>query len=291
MKIDSTVYRAFIRFSCYVFVIIVTGTLLLFLAHRPLLKILIEYNLNRSAGEAFRHSLKIGDVRLDRDLKIRIQSLNGLLHTEEEAVPFEIRTLRSENPVTDFFFESGLSLVADGICFKNSERQKINGTLWLRGGLQPEFVIKINLKKLELDEISWINPGNLSGLTGKLQGKLILRTSFPEELSLKLKLNVDAPGGHLRARTFEPFLSYLPESLQREYVKELTENPSSFIRYEDAAFELDLSYSDRMKIFLHMTVPDYNLILNIKIELRLDKENAFLHLLKLLNLINAKGKS
>ena len=291
MRIDSTVCYAFVRFSCYIFSIVVIGMLLLFLAYRPLLKILIEYNLNRNAGEAFRHSLKIGDVHLDRDLKIRIQSLSGLLYTEKEAVPFEIRTLRSENPATDLFFESDLSLIATGICFKNSERQKINGTLWLRGGLQPEFVIKINLKKLELDEISWIDPENLSGLTGKLQGKLILRTSFPEELSLKLKLNVDAPGGHLKARAFEPFLSYLPESLQREYVKELTENSSSFIHYEDAAFELDLSHSDRMKIFLHMTVPDYNLVLNLRIELRLDEENAFLHFWELLNFINAKGKS
>ncbi|HNV87126.1 MAG TPA: hypothetical protein PKL97_09235 [Candidatus Omnitrophota bacterium] len=289
--IRSIKRRGLRRTASYSIGVILVIAVALAVAHRFLLKTLIEYNLNRSAGEVFMHSLRIGSVRLDRDFRIRIDSLTGFLYTDAETVPVEIQTLHSEDPVWNLFRESGLSLIATGIRFKNSRRQKIGATLWLRGGFRPESVLRIDLKKLELDEIYWIDPADLSGLTGRLEGKLILKNPSPETFSLKLKLKVNAPGGHIKAGTFEPLLPYLPESLQREYVKELTENPFLLIHYDDAAFELDLTESDRMKIFLHMTVPDYNLVLNLNVELKLDEENAFLRLLELLSLMNAKGQT
>lgn len=258
--------------------------------HGFFLRSLLEFQINRDNREIFCGSIKIPKAEFTPGLGIRIEGLRGGIKTDTGFVPFQIPLVFSENRVTDLFSSQGLLLRFEKFQFKALRDRGVGGTLRLKSGRLWSSELEAEVKSLDLEEFEWLNPENLSGATGELRGRFILKTGADRDPELLLELKVEEPGGTLPSKAFSPLLAYLPESLQREYVRELTSD-SGLIRYSSGVFRVDLSRADRMKLFLHMAIPDYNLDINLNLEIRVEEADTFSKIVQLMAHVKGGGVS
>ena len=57
------------------------------------------------------------------------------------------------------------------------------------------------------------------------------------------------------------------------------------VGYQSADLRATLASADTLKVFLHLLIPDYNLDLNLNLEIHIDKDNAFPELARLMGLL------
>jgi hypothetical protein len=233
---------------------------------------LVEIALNKTGKEFFQDSLRLGHFHIDRRLGIHLKDLRGNLRTETGEVPFEIHSLDTENSLANIFQKKGLKLF-----FKAEE---ISGEARYRTGKGWFFDLKLDIHELGLEEVKWINPENLSGASGRMKGRIEFRADAQNEIHLQADLGVGPPGGLLQARFFELLKPYLPEPALRVRLEEVLAG-KVLVGFKDASLKMELLESDIMKIFFHIAVPDYNLNLNLNMEIRIDEKNGFRELAEL----------
>ena len=249
---------------------------------------LVQYAANRGSEEFFAGSVRLASAVIDRKLRIHLRGLRGEFQSPSGPVPLEIPSADSQGPLTGFFSQEGLVLNFKASLGQPTEGRGLDGVLKLRGGKQGFFEVKADVRSLDLHEIEWVNPENLSGSAGEMKGDLLIRGDASGRPFCRLHLQVDEPGGKLQARLFDTLKPYLPEVTVRQKVEKIAGGPA-LVNYRKARLDLDLPESDRLKIFLHIEVPDYNLNLNLNIEVRVDSKNAFADLAGLVGLIQKEA--
>lgn len=212
---------------------------------------ILEWSVNRSAKEFFRDSFQIGSSRLDRNLGIRLTEVEARLHLEDGDLPLRIESIVSQGPVAGYFSKEGLVLQFEGIRLAGSAGESA-----------------------------------LRGFSGEIKGEFTLRVNPWETAGLHLRLRVEEPGGLLESRFLAPLLRYLPEQSVRREVRRVIGSGEQ-IGFQSASLRLDETGPDSMKIFLHMLIPDYNLHLNLKIEVRVDEKDILAQLVRLAGLVPA----
>jgi hypothetical protein len=177
-----------------------------------------------------------------------------------------------------------LILILEGIRVPGREGEGSRAIAHLRGGRDWFFDFKAEVQGLGLEEIQRFSPENLSGATGEIKGTFALAASANGEIRSSADLKIEEPGGRLPAHFFDFLTPYLAGLAAREKIEKIRAL-EGFVGYRDASFKMDLVESDKMKVFLHLVVPDYNLDLNLNLEVRLDEKNAFIQLARLAGLM------
>ncbi len=249
---------------------------------------LAESILNQSMEEFFQGSLRLEKFQLDPQLKVTLGSLRGRVKQETGEIPFEIHEIASEGPLTRYFSPEGLSLQFIGLRLGDSARAGIRGKVKARGGEEGFLKLKVQVESLGLEELARFNPENLGGAQGEIKGEIVFRQDAKGNIELTALLRVESPGGELPSRFFEPLLAYLPEFAVRRDVRKLVA-VRGLVGYREASLEIRSIQSDRIKIVLHLLVPEYNLDLNLNLEIRVDEKNAFADLAGLLGLLKMKS--
>lgn len=274
----------FLPFILLAAVSLVSGVILF---QENILRHSLQYLLNRGNDAFFSGSVRVQKAGFDPGLRFRIEKLGGKLNTDIGPVPFEIPLLVSEGPVTDLVLPGGLLFRFEGFRLKNAIRPGVSGTLRLTGGPGGGAELRAEVKSIGLEDIDWLNPDNLKDATGEMKGEFIFKILSGKEPSLTLAVRIEEPGGKIRSGVLAPLLSSLPDSLEREYVKELAQD-SGLVRYLKAFLKIELPRSDLLKLFLHMSFPDYNLSFNLNLEIQVDEKNAFVKLAGIMGLMKAR---
>ena len=279
--------RKRISFSLAVLAILCLGAAFALGFYKELGRWVLGSALNRAGKEFFGDSLQIAEVSVDRNLRIRLRRLRGEFQSQAGPVPIAARSIESSGPLFRAFSKEGLALRFDGIAPENSDHQGISGLARLRFGRKWSLGLEADIQSLDLGEIDWLSPENLSGSRGEMRGEIYLETDSDGKILLRARISIQEPGGRLPARFFEALTPYLPQLATRERVQEISKG-GGWVGFRDAALTADLAEPDKMKVFLHILVPDYNLDLNVNLEIRLDEKNAFSRLFQLMGLMKGQ---
>jgi len=245
---------------------------------------LFERLANRSAKEYFEGSLRVEKVSLDRHFKIRLTGITGKLQTRHGPVPLAVKSLESQDTLFLFIFQKPVHFIFEGIRPEISSRIGISGDFTIQTGPASRFELTADLGKTSLEDWQWLDPQNLGGATGAMKGSLTFRQVSGREPEFSMDLEAPEPGGNIQARFFDLFLPYLPASLQKERVQEVSKS-QQLVRYGRAALRVNLPQSDNMKILLQIFVPAYNLKLTLNALIRIDEKNAFSQIARVMGLI------
>lgn len=264
------------------------GTALLLGSYEEVGRRLLEFILNQSSKEFFAKSIHVEKVHLNWNGKIRIEGVEGKLQTASGPVPLRMESVKSQNSVFNFLSNQGWRLEWNGLRPEHSERGGIRGIATLRGGREGFFEIAADVLGVDLGEIRWISPENLAGSMGEMKGKVLIRADSRGSLTLMLRLHIDEPGGKVDAHFFDLLKPYLPKLREGEGVKRI-QGTGGLVSFRRLIFEAALAEADRMKVFFQMAVPDYNLDLNLNVEIRIDEENAFPELARLIGFLKERA--
>jgi len=247
----------------------------------------LERLANSSTKEFFAGSLRIEKVSLDRHLKIRLSGITGKLQTRQGPVPLEVKSLESQDSLGLLLFQKPVRFAFEGIRPQISSRPGISGIFITQTGPASRFELTSDLGRTGLEDWQWLDPQNLGGATGAMQGSLTFRLIPGREPEFTLDLEAPEPGGNIQARFFDLFLPYLPTSLQKERVQKVA-GSQQLVRYARAALRVNLLQSDLMKILLQIYIPAYNLKLTLNASIRTDEKSAFSQIARLMGLIEVK---
>ncbi|HXV27659.1 MAG TPA: hypothetical protein VD913_01705 [bacterium] len=277
--------QALFFFVPLVFVFILLGFLF---AYRHVLTVsILEYLFNRNTKEFFEGTVRLSGVRLEPNGRLLIDRFDGNLQTGAGAVPLEIRQIRSENSVIHYFSKGGFRLNFKSLRPSYSPREGVDGVLILRGGKAWFFDLKATVRGIDLEDIVTFNPEFLEGSRGKMRGELSLYSAYGEDPRISAALSVEKPGGKLQSQFFEGIFPYLPKSVAKKQVKKLS-NARELVDFDNAKLEINVPRSDRIKVFLHILVPDYNLNLNLNMEIRVDDKEVLTELFQIMGIIRVK---
>ncbi len=244
----------------------------------------MEWGANKAAYEFFQGSIRLEKAGVNRQMKLSIENIRAELKTREGKAPIRIRSLVSEEPVTFFLMNRPVKFRFEGLKTETSSYDGVQGEMTLKGGKDGFLDFRSEVKSLGLEDITFLNPDNLSGSTGKMTGTLTFHSDARQDPALGMEILVQEPGGKIQGQFFDMLLPYLPQMQSTERVKNLA-SKKALVNYKNAALLVSLKESDKMKVFLHILVPDYNLNLNLNLEIRTDKKNAFLEIAQLFGLI------
>ncbi len=245
---------------------------------------LMEWGANQAADEFFQGSIRLEKAGVNRHMRLTIENIRAELKTQEGKAPIRIRSLVSDDPVTYFLMNRPVKFRFEGLKTQTSSYDGIQGEMTLKGGKDGFLDFRSEVRSLGLEDITFLNPDNLSGSTGKMTGSMTFHSDARQDPALGMELLVQEPGGKIQGQFFEMLLPYLPQMQSTERVKALA-SKKALVNYKNAALIVSLKESDKMKVFLHILVPDYNLNLNLNLEIRTDKKNAFLEIAQLFGLI------
>lgn len=281
--------RSFLKIVVAVLFILFLITTLLIGFRHMILRNVFEALLNQSTQDFFAGSLQIDSVRLDPQLRIHIRGLKGNLQADSGPVPIEIQSLDSENAFFYLLTREGLVLRLEGFRPKNSLREGLHGICRLGGGFDWFLDLQLQVASLDFEDVIWFNPEYLSGSSGLIQGELHLKTAREKEPEFRVKLGVREPGGQIQSRFFSILTPYLPKSKgQTKAELKAISNTEALVGYKDIVMDMHLIESDKIKVFLHIAVPEYNLDLNVKMDIRLDAKQALMQVAQILGLVRIK---
>jgi hypothetical protein len=246
-----------------------------------------EKILNQNTRAFFQGSIRISRIRLDRKWHLHLDRFNGNLLTDAGAIPLEMGSMVSTGPVWGLFQEKGLELNFTRFRPSNSLNDGMNGICHIRAGNHWFFELKVQLVSLDLEDIVWFNTDVLKGSKGEMKGEITILTKALEEPRVHADIHIAKPGGRLQSRFFDGIVPYLPQTKARSELKKLA-SQTELVNFDDAILKLDLSRTDKIKVFLHIMIPDYNLNLNLNIEVRIDEKNALLELGQIMGLVKIK---
>lgn len=256
--------------------------LLWFLQPEPL-RTLTEQLINLSTTEYFDGSARLTRMKINSDLTFEMTGLTADYQTPEGAVPIEVENIRSIDPLHFFAQNKKVRFLFSGAKPASSIETGINGEASIDLQKNGYFELDANIEDLSLEHFIWLNPDNLKGASGKMRGFARFETDANENLRFELEVKLEE-GGTIQARFFDTLTPYLPELKEQRKVRQLIK-ADRLVNYREAKLTMALKDATTMKIFFHILIPDYNLNLNLNVEVLVDAENAFLQVAELLGLI------
>lgn len=243
----------------------------------------LEWAANKAAYEFFEGSLRLEKAGVNKQMKLMVTNIRAELKTNEGKVPFQIENLVSDEPLTHFLRNRPVTFRFKGLRTAASQYEGAEGLVTVLGGKDGYVDFRSEVKSLGLEDLTWLNPDNLDGSTGRMTGHMTFRSDARQDPVLGMELLIQEPGGRIQAQFFDLLLPYLPEFKNVEKIKTLA-SQKSLVKYKNAALIVTLKESDKMKVFLHIMIPDYNISLNLNLEIRTDKKNAFMEIAQMLGL-------
>lgn len=234
----------------------------------------MEASSNKRTEDVFGGSLRFERVHIDRRLRLTVDDVSARLRKAAEPVALHVDHIESRGPVTDMLFGRPWELGFTGARFAGSSRPGVRG---LVRGERSKIALEADVELLGLSEFEWISREHLGGSTGELTGLVRLSMSEGQPPQMDCALRIDEPGGLVRTKVFELLTPYLPNADQ---IRELSAR-SELVHYREARMELQAPRADQLKMFLHIDVPAYNLILNLNLDIRIDDAQGVKRLLSL----------
>ncbi len=246
-----------------------------------------EMLLNTALRSFFSGTLKIRQAHMGRDFRLRLAGLSGELVTRERPVRIEMAEIRSEDPLYRILALKPMHFRFSGLKPSGPAPSAISGTAMLLAGRKWNYEVSAQVENLGIEEISWVNPDSLAGASGSVSGQLTLGMDYSGHSQFVLRLAIPEPGGSLQARFFDAVTPYLPQKLNQKKLQELSQT-QELIHYTHASLEGQLEEDERVKMLLRISIPDYNLNLNLNVLVRVDEKNAFLKLFQLLGILQTQ---
>jgi hypothetical protein len=254
---------------------LLAGTGLLLWTDTPLESRFLEQLINLASREYFGGSLRLKDGAIDRRFALRLSGIRASLLTETGSAPLELEALSSQSSLFEIFGRNGLFLPFEGLRPRGSRHEGLGGFVRLKQGRTFSYHLTAQIRALDLAEIRWLNPDNLSGSAGVIRGSMILLGSSDGQNGFEFK--IESAEGSLQSRFFQPFLPYLPPVPEKKKLKSLARS-EEIVAFQEGSLQAAMPAPDRLKIFMHIVVPDYTMNLNLNLEVKIDEENAFLQL-------------
>jgi len=233
----------------------------------PMTRKLLEFGLNQASRELFAGTLRLEKVEWRSGPGIDLKNLHGQLQMPSGPVPLEVRSVESRGSLLDFFSRSGLRLNFEGAHPLGSPREGLAGAVWIRGGRNGFFELRSEARSVDLEDLVWVNPENLKGSQGEIKGEIAIRQNATGDLRIRGKLRIAEPGGKLPARFFDLIKPYLPVAVTSAKIKTI-QAAGGLVGFRVARLEMEMENPEVMKLFLQLAVPDYNLDLHLKMEIR-----------------------
>lgn len=244
---------------------VLAGLLLFF--HRWITVEVLETVLDWGAGPLFADTLQLTEAVWKPGPGVRLKGLRGKLQTPQGPVPLEIRSVDSQGSLFDFFSKGGLRLDFERLRPKGSLREGILGTVFVGGGRNGFFELRAEVASVDLEDLVWLNPESLQGSRGEIKGEIAIRQGAGRGVRIRGRFRVEEPGGRLPASFFEWIQPSLPAAVVRSKIKEI-QAAGGLVSFRVAQLEIEMTDPDRMKVFLQMAVPDYNLDLHLNMAVR-----------------------
>ncbi len=278
-------------FFYFFFLLFLAGLILAGISQGPALgRFMLESILrkNQNIQPFFKDSIRIKKISMDRHLKIRFDGITGAFQARQGPVPLEIKSVESQDSLLSLLKNKPVRFLFRGARPQGSAHAGLSGHFSFLAGRFWRFDLLADFTETDLEDFRWLAPQDLSGATGAVKGRLMFVQEANHEPVFDMNLEAPQPGGLVQARFFNLFLPYLPKSVQKERVVKLISQKDQLVRYQDAALQVGLSQSDRMKILLRILVLDYNLKLTLNVEIRLDQKNAFSQIAQFMGMIEVK---
>ncbi len=279
--------RGILFFLLIFLVLIFVSFGLLYRYRNELTDSLLEYLFNQNTKEFFGESVRLSGVHLEPNGHLFIDRFEGKLATQTGFIPIEIRQIQSETTVLHYFSMEGLRLNFKSLRPSYSSREGVDGVLQIRGNKEWFFDLKATVQGIDLEDMVIFNPDFLQGSKGRMKGTINLHASFNEEPKVSADLSIEKPGGKLQSQFFDGITPYLPKSLAKKQVKKLS-HETELVDFDNANLRIDIARSDRIKVFLHILVPDYNLNLNLNMEIRVSDKEVLKELLQIIGVVQIK---
>lgn len=247
---------------------------------------LFEKSLSTGTREFFEGPVRLKDGYIDKDFKMHLSEMKATLKNENGPAPLEIRDVTSQSPVFDYFSPQGTVLHFDGVKPQGSQSKGISGRAELKSEGGGHFKLDAKIEELDLSEIEWANPENLKGSKGAFTGSITSDGKFTENPQFKMILT--SKDGLVQAKFFSVLLPYLPALPTKDKMAALSAK-GAVVPFKDAAVRVEMTEPEKLKIFLHILIPDYNVALNINFEIRLEEAVTFSQLARTMGLIKVKA--
>ncbi len=252
-------------------------------------RLALERLINQNARLFFADSIRIEKAAIDRNLRLRLYGITGAFQARQGPVPLEIRSLESLDPLFLLLRSEPVHFVFEGARPKGSSRDGLLGEIVVLGGKDWRVEASADFKNTDLEDLRWLDPQNLDGANGAMNGKLTCVQVAGREPTFDLSVTMPQPGGMVQARFFDLFLPYLPESVQKDRVVKLVSGNKQLVRYQTAEVAVNLPQPDVMKILVRILVLDYNLKLTLNMIVHTDQKDSFSQIARLMGLIEAKS--
>lgn len=242
----------------------------------------VEYAINKAGAEYLPGTVRLKSVWLDSQLKLHVRNLEFPIMGEKKVVYFVVEEIDSTHSILKALNPEGAQMNLKGIKPLGSQSKGLSGTLKLQALPTPVFDLQGNIEELNLSELSPLYPSSFEGASGKLRGSYQFRLDDQGEPLLSVHASVDTPGGTLQARFFNALSAYLPRDVKK---KTATINAQDLVAFERADIDFELIQSDKARTFLFLAVPEYNLHLNLKMDMTLDEKKALTKLAEIAGFI------
>lgn len=252
-------------------------------------RLLFQAALNVSTSEFFQGSARLKSGSIDRNLKLHLKGIEGTLKSQGGPVPMEIQRIDTTKIVPGLFTPEGINLQFAGIRPKGSNNPGLSGRAELRSGHDWSFKTNTEIEGIDLSEIRWLNPDNLEGSSGWIHGTITAEGSSKDKFPRFTMVVIAQKGGYLQSRFFDVILPYLPELPTKKQMAKLSKK-SEVVSFKEAVLRMELASANSMKVFLHISVPEYNVELNINLEIRIDETSSFAELAEVMGLLKGASK-
>jgi hypothetical protein len=244
----------------------------------------LELGINYAAREYFGGSIRLQNVKIDKNLKLQIEGLEGRFRTRSGPLPVEAQRIRSNEPLTHLFLQKPVTFGFEAARPKHSAYNGIHGSAVYKGGKEWEFRLDGDIEGIGLEDLTPLSPESLTGSSGSMKGRITLASDARHDPAFGLELRVEEPGGKMQARFFDLLLPYLPQIQTQRKIEKLS-GTAKLVAYRKASFQMNLVESDRIKMLLQIEVPEYNLNLNLNMEIRVDRKNALSQIAQIMGLV------
>ena len=172
----------------------------------------------------------------------------------------------------------------DQISLLHLQASALSGTLSGRIDMitdpSPQLELNAQLNRIHLSDLSPIQPSVFKNARGHGDGTLKASTTEDGNVQFDLKFGV-AKGGAIQAPLLESLMQHIPAAARTQALRQAAVGDQP-VRFQTAFFQITAEQPDRWKALLLMSLPEYNVNLDLEFEIRLDDAAAIPKLLRLL---------
>ncbi len=244
--------------------------------------------LKQQSSPTFSEPAKIERIWLDRFFQIHIRGFSGDLKTRQDPAPIRIENIDCEGSVWGVLQGETLVCHLTPIRVADSVNQKISGTLLFQGGTHWRLDFTAQAESMDLKDVIWLDPDHLKGSSGRMTGTLILRSQAQGSPFFVLDFRAVEPGGKLQSEFFELLRPFLPLTAPKDLLNK-EGSGKRLMRYTRASLTLRTIQADKMSGIFRILLPDFPVNLNVNLEIRIDEDNAFFELARLMGYFEVRS--